>query len=161
MGHLSLRIILLTAVLVSVSAGNVFADRIDELEKQINADNYDPASEELGKIHDPRAVDFLISVVKDNSNNSEKRIFAIYALCEPEGPRDPRAVEPLIELLEKDPDNHIREHAVEALRDLEDPRALKPLIVALSDEEPKIAASAAAALGGLAVSGGIRDEKAV
>jgi HEAT repeat protein len=51
---------------------------------------------------------------------------------------DRRAVEPLIAVLERDPDARVRRSAAFALGQLKDPRAVEPLIAALRDGNPEV-----------------------
>jgi HEAT repeat protein len=52
--------------------------------------------------------------------------------------RENRAVEPLINLLSKDPNPDVRRAAAYGLGQLGDPRAIQPLIASLKDENPSV-----------------------
>lgn len=162
MKRLSLRILLLVVTFFSASTVIVFADRIDELEQKAKSSDYLSMTEGiagLGTIHDQRAVDILIKIVKDNPNDTAKAE-AAEALGNYRGPRDPRAVEPLIELLKKGADRP-RIFAAKALGNLEDSRAIEPLIAAAaSDPDELVRQKAAYALGNLAEIGN-KDPQAV
>ncbi len=108
-------------------------DRVSQLISKLN----DPAAcgnrvevaEQLGLIKDPRAVEPLITALKDKDGGVGR--FAAEALGEI---RDPRAVEPLIATFE-DPNEYegVRDAAAMALGYLGDRRAIQPLTAALSD----------------------------
>ncbi len=87
------------------------------------------AARVLGEIGDPRAVEPLISALKD-------KVWVVRGLAaEALGKLgDSRAVEPLINAL-KDEDLDVRGAAAEALGKLGDSRAVEPLISALKDKE--------------------------
>ena len=99
------------------------------------------ASEILGDIGDPRAIEPLIIVLKDT--NPDVRICAAQALGKLQ---DHRAVEPLIVSL-KDKNANVRKNSVEILGALGDPRAIEPLISTLSEIDPSIQICAVEALG--------------
>jgi HEAT repeat protein len=68
---------------------------------------------------------------------------------------NPRAVEPLIEILRNDNSDEVRHSAAYALGKLRDPRAYDVLIEALNDTYEQVRAYAATALGNL------RDKRAI
>ena len=96
--------------------------------------------EVLGKIGDSRAVEPLISILKDE--NSDVRKTAAEAFGEI---GDPQAVEPLIDALE-DKDWGVRLAAVRALGKIGDRRAMESLLLALKEEEELVRKAAAEAL---------------
>lgn len=81
----------------------------------------------LASFDDPRAVPVLIGVMCDESFGVNTRMYAINGLGLF---KDERAFEPLIEIL-RDRDVLIRGRAAWALARYNDPRALKPLRIAL------------------------------
>jgi len=99
------------------------------------------AAEALGNIGDPRAVEPLINVLKDD-NKWWVREKAAKAL----GEIGDAAIDPLIVAL-KDNDIGVRENAAEALGEIGDARAVEPLMVALKDNDSRVRFSAAKALG--------------
>jgi HEAT repeat protein len=62
---------------------------------------------------------------------------------------DLRAVEPLINLLEKDKNRHMYNKVIEALGEIGDPRAVEPLIILLKDKDRHLRRDSAKALGKL------------
>jgi len=62
---------------------------------------------------------------------------------------DPRAVDPLIQVLLSDESFFVREYAAIALGDIGDPRAVDPLIKALKDEDSLVRSYASTALGNI------------
>jgi HEAT repeat protein len=60
---------------------------------------------------------------------------------------DDRAVDPLLNLFQNDPEISVRAQAARALGRMEEPRAIDPLIAALSNERAEIRQDAAYALG--------------
>ncbi len=103
------------------------------------------AAQYLGFIGDLRAVEPLISALKDRE--PLVGVFSAEALGDI---GDPRAVEPLIVAL-KNGSFELRERAAEALGKIGDPRAVEPLTVALKDSYRggyrDVGAKAATALG--------------
>lgn len=96
------------------------------------------AAEVLGEIKDARAVEPLISALRDTHKNMRQ------AAAEALGKLgDIRAVEPLIGELGRD----VRQVAAKALGLLGDARAVEPLIVALKDRDNNMRQTAAVALG--------------
>lgn len=87
------------------------------------------AAQTLGRLGDRRAVDPLITALKDEDPGA--RMWATEALG---NLRDARAVEPLISAL-KDEASNVRLEAAKALGKLGDARAVEPLIVAFEDED--------------------------
>jgi HEAT repeat protein len=79
------------------------------------------AAEAIVETTDLRAVESLVAITENESLMGTSRLAAIYALGRL---GDVHAVEPLIRLIEKGPD-HIREGAVKAIGQLDDPRAQK------------------------------------
>lgn len=63
--------------------------------------------------------------------------------------KNPRAVDPLVEVLRTDQDWGIRENAVKALASIKDASAVDPLIAALRDPHKDVRMNAVLALGGL------------
>jgi HEAT repeat protein len=94
----------------------------------------------LGEIGDPRAVDPLIGLLRDDDRFVKGR--AAYALGKIGGP----AVDPLICAL-REGDGSLRWGAAIALGGIGDPRAIGPLIHALTDKYENVRAEAASALG--------------
>ncbi len=95
----------------------------------------------LGGIKDSRAVDPLIELLKDKSDDI--RCDAISALG---SIKDARAVEPLIELL-KDKCDRIRYQAAWSLGSIKDARAIQPLMIALNDKNADVRVCMLSALG--------------
>src|SRR5262249_26813951 len=93
----------------------------------------------LGKSADPRDVDLLIKLLPKSRYDRREIICSLWDIG------DPRAVEPLIEVL-KDPDDWVSGTAASALADIGGIRAVEPLIEALQYRKLR---SAAAALGKL------------
>lgn len=88
-----------------------------------------------------KEVAVLLSQLRDN--RPEVRESAVRDLART---GDPRAVEPLIEVLARDPDANVRRSAAYALGRFRDPRAIEPLIVSLKDERPEVCVNAIFAL---------------
>ncbi len=113
-------------------------------EELINLGNEDryvgwAAARKLGELGDPRAVEALITVLRDE--HREVRRSAAAALVELGQP----AVQPLIAALE-DADWDVRQTAAEALGEIGDLRALEPLNLALRDAHSDVRRTAARAL---------------
>lgn len=89
----------------------------------------------LARVHDERALEPLIGVLKDP--RVAVRIYAARILGET---RDPRAVAPLLELLA---DEELRVTAVDALGRIGDPRAIEPMAKLLDDRNPEVRYQAA------------------
>jgi len=150
-------------------------DRVIELIDQLkDPDNRTRRSavEALGNLHDTRAIEPLISVLKDQNladqsdaatalgkiggpavnalisalrdqnANSRARQSAAFALGNIE---DPRVVEPLIATM-TDPDRYLRSEVVRAISKIRDPRSTDALIAALKDSDSFVRGDA---LGGL------------
>ncbi|MEE9233992.1 MAG: HEAT repeat domain-containing protein [Candidatus Acidoferrales bacterium] len=116
----------------------------------------------LGELQDPRAVEPLAVVVRGGRPNSDGwtrlRVFphemfsALQDTAKVEAATalgqigDPRAVEPLVEVLQDEP-SKVRRAAAQALGTLGAVRALEPLLAALEDESPDVRREAAKALG--------------
>ena len=99
------------------------------------------AAKTLGAIGDERAVEPLITALKDKNG------FVIIAAAGALGEiKDTRAVEPLITAL-KDKNEFVVRAAAEALVEIKDTRAVEPLIEALKSVNGSVRASAAEALG--------------
>ena len=98
----------------------------------------------LGQIRDRRAVEPLISALKDaDADVREQAAFALGQI------RDTAAVDALIVAV-KDADTDVREQVVFALGQLRDPRAIDALTIALKDQNADVRKQAAFALGQLA-----------
>ena len=131
------------------------------------------AAEALGEISDQRAVDPLIEALKDDDWDIQlwaasslvklgKTDYLDLVLLALEDEKDhirfnaaealgwigdPRAVDPLIEVLwDEDEDSFVRKNVALALGEIGDPRAINPLIDALKDEESLVRTAAAEAL---------------
>ena len=89
------------------------------------------AAKALGEIGDPRAVEPLISMLKDKSSSVRE---ATAAALEVLG--DPRAVEPLIATL-LDSDGKVRESSAQALGKIGDARVVAPFVSVLKSENSK------------------------
>lgn len=89
------------------------------------------AARALGELGDSRAVEPLITALKDENAHVRRR--ATWALGEL---GDPRAVEPLRVAL-KDEDETVRADAATALEKLGNARAVEPLRAALEDEDSR------------------------
>jgi len=98
------------------------------------------AAQSLGNIKDARAVEPLITALRDEK--VEMRRTAAIALG---NIKDTRAVEPLITAL-RDEDSDMRSDAAEALGHIKDIRALDPLIAALKEESSYVRTSIVEAL---------------
>ena len=109
------------------------------------------AAKELGKSGDVRAVDSLINSLNDRPNVVQDIIVALGEI------RDPKAVNPLINILErldKRPNIHSqadvnRATAAEALGRIADKRAIVPLVAALKQKSRYVREKAASALDSL------------
>lgn len=84
-------------------------------------------AEGLGRLGDPRAVNPLLHIAMHIGEDATMAAAAIVKI-------GPRAVEPLITALE-DENPNVRNAAAEALGKLGDPRAIKPLNIALRDHK--------------------------
>ncbi|MCB2185042.1 MAG: HEAT repeat domain-containing protein [Deltaproteobacteria bacterium] len=128
----------------------------------------------LGKINDPRSVEPLREILRDEEGYVRQA--AAWALGELNDPRaegallealrdedvsvhaaafgvwargsDPPALGPLLKAL-RDEEGYVRRAAAEALGELKDPRAVEPLLKALRDEDADVRVAAAEALGEL------------
>ena len=99
------------------------------------------AIDKLVKIHDPRAIDLLITALSDEDS------FVRKAAAEALGKsRDIRAIEPLILRL-KDDENSVRCAAIGSLGEIGDPSAIGALGVCLKDPDKTIRIYAVGALG--------------
>jgi HEAT repeat protein len=90
----------------------------------------------LGKTKDPRAVEPLIAVLKEDKS-WQIREKAAEALGEI---KDPRAVEPLIAVLKEDEsweEREVRKKAIRPLGEIKDPRAVEPLIAVLKEDKSR------------------------
>ena len=112
---------------------------IEEIEKYIDWRVRRAAAWALGELGDPRAVEHLISGLRDEA--SAVREAVVWALVK----IGPPAVEPLISAL-RDEDSDVRKAAAEALGKLGDPRGVEPLISALKDKDSGVRWAAAIAL---------------
>lgn len=83
----------------------------------------------LGGLKDPRAVDELIAMLKNDKDSSARSSAAISLGMI----KDKRAVEPLIAAFQKD--SGVGDNAVEALGEMEDSRAVDTIIAALAQEQ--------------------------
>ncbi len=111
---------------------------VEPLIAVIKDEGISEAARALGKIGDSRAVAPLIAVLKDKNLRKD----AVEALGKIGGP----AVDPLIAAL-KDEDRHVRRAAAEALGKIGDPRAVEPLNASLEDKADYVRVIAAEALG--------------
>ena len=103
------------------------------------------AADALGEIGDPRAVEPLIGAL---NHDAEVRGHAAHAL----GKIGDAAVEPLLDALADN--SWSREAAADALGSIGDPRAVEPLIGALTDTREEVSEAAARALGEIQRRGG-------
>jgi len=101
-------------------------------------------AEALGNMEDPRAIPGLTAAIKDGSPEVRRR--AISAISNMEGGNKP--VDAFIAAL-SDSNAEVREAAVEALSDVQDKRAVRPLIKLLSDASSDVRHQTAHALGNL------------
>ncbi len=101
------------------------------------------AAEALGKIGDAKAIEPLITALKDDYAVPTSAIYALVEMGEP-------AIEPLIHALKND-DYRVRKGAADALGHIGDRRAVEPLIHALkyarSYADQSVQSAAASALG--------------
>jgi HEAT repeat protein len=95
----------------------------------------------LGNTGDPRIIDPLIALLKDE--NQAVRVLTVQALG---NTKDPRIVDPLIALL-KDESQGVRVVTVQALGNTKDPRIVDPLIALLKDESQGVRTVTVQALG--------------
>jgi HEAT repeat protein/beta-lactamase regulating signal transducer with metallopeptidase domain len=102
------------------------------------------AAEALGDMEDPRSIPGLTAAIKDGSPEVRRR--AIEAISNMEGGTKP--VDAFIAAL-ADSNSEVREAAVEALSDVQDKRAVRPLIKLLSDPSADVRHQTAHALGNL------------
>jgi HEAT repeat protein len=111
--------------------GDHIDEMIDQATVQIQRGDARYQIEKLAKTKDPRAVEFLLAVVKDHQ--SYERSHAARAL----GMTGDRSVfEPLIDRMKNDSDAYVRAGAIDGLGLLGDTRAVEPL-VALVEKEVK------------------------
>jgi HEAT repeat protein/beta-lactamase regulating signal transducer with metallopeptidase domain len=102
------------------------------------------AAEALGNMEDPRAIPGLTAAIKDSSPEVRRR--AISAISNMEGANKP--VDAFIAAL-SDSNAEVREAAVEAISEVQDKRAVRPLIKLLSDPSADVRHQTAHALGNL------------
>jgi len=102
------------------------------------------AAEALGNMEDPRAIPGLTAAIKDSSPEVRRR--AISAISNMEGGNKP--VDAFIAAL-SDSNAEVREAAVEAISEVQDKRAVRPLIKLLSDPSADVRHQTAHALGNL------------
>ncbi|WP_119071418.1 HEAT repeat domain-containing protein [Aggregatilinea lenta] len=112
---------------------------VEPLIAMLNENSY-AAAQALEEIGDPRTIELLLMVIKDDNGNARKRADSTLIKI------GVRAVEPLIVAL-KDQDASVRGIAAQALGKIGDSRAVEPLIVALKDQDPSVRRIAAQALG--------------
>jgi len=110
------------------------------------------AARALGYINDPRAIDALISALKDKDTKVRRSVaYAIGNAYFLGNTKDPRAIKPLIEAM-KDDDSFVRGNAAKAIGYIakvlgeKDPHAVDPLLTILKDEHPSVRKDAAYAL---------------
>ncbi|MFW6172456.1 MAG: phosphoglycerate kinase, partial [Elusimicrobiota bacterium] len=107
------------------------------------------AARTLGRIGSKKAVDPLIEILIDESDNDKKNLELYLTVVETLGIiGDERAVKPLIEEI-SDMDFLVREKVIKSLGMIKDKRAEKPIINALKDNNVEVRISAAEALGEL------------
>lgn len=151
---------------------------IEELENR-NVHAAQEAIEGLGHIGSPRAIQPLIDVLRHDWDDREtittwqKAATALAAIGEPSLPalltalldeddnvrqgvvealvmlRDPRAVDPLIKVLQDDEDWYVRTQSLFALGLLGGPSVFVPLVGALEDRDPRVRRTAVSVLGKL------------
>ena len=102
------------------------------------------AADALGNMEDPRAIPGLTAAIKDSSPEVRRR--AISAISNMEGGNKP--VDAFIAAL-SDSNAEVREAAVEAISEVQDKRAVRPLIKLLSDPSADVRHQTAHALGNL------------
>lgn len=85
----------------------------------------------LGELKDKRAVELLISILKDKNQEDSVRITAVWALGEI---KDSRAIEPLVDVLDEN-FLDIAWHVSNALGKIYDSCAVEPLILALKNKK--------------------------
>jgi HEAT repeat protein/beta-lactamase regulating signal transducer with metallopeptidase domain len=115
-------------------------DALRDSDSEVRANSADA----LGNMEDPRAIPGLTAAIKDPSPEVRRR--AICAISNMEGGNKP--VDAFIAAL-SDSNAEVREAAVEAVGELEDKRAVRPLIKLLSDPSADVRHQTAHALGNL------------
>ena len=135
----------LTVLLLVCFAGSVAASETDVLISQLKSVDSAKrlaAAKELGERKDPRAVNPLLSVLKDD-RNWDVRLAAEEALVSIGSP----AVGPLLQVLTGDKNCFVRRRAVRAVKDTKDPCATEVLLdVAAKDADCCVRRFAARAL---------------
>ncbi len=94
------------------------------------------AAEKLGKIGDPRAVESLITAMRDEDFDVRYIAAKVLAKIDPNWPRSEAAKKQIPEFITalKDGDCNVRYEAAEALGKIGDARAVKPLIALLKND---------------------------
>jgi HEAT repeat protein len=95
----------------------------------------------LGKIDDPRVVEFLITVLNDNDSSIRSRV--IFALGKK---KDRHTIECLLVAL-KDENPHVRAAAADTLGRIKNPVAVLPLISVIKDKNSEVRINVVSALG--------------
>jgi HEAT repeat protein/beta-lactamase regulating signal transducer with metallopeptidase domain len=122
----------------------------EELEKLLSAlSSASPSLREhaataLQNLGDVRAVPALIDALKDRNPDVREHVASALGNL-----GDLRAIEPLMKVIQNDPDAEVREHAASALGKLGDVRAVPALINALNDSSADVREHVASALGNL------------
>lgn len=127
---------------------NIGAPAVDTLIPYTKSDNYSIVScvvSVLGSIGDERAVEPLITLLKNDENElfCDTTQSALAQLGTP-------SVEPLIKLIQDDKtyaNSSAQEYAAETLGDIKDPQAIKPLLKLLDHKDVYIRIAAARGLG--------------
>lgn len=131
------------------------------------------AAEALGRIGGPRAITALANALRDNvvhgaakkaldnignipvdysleNLKSENPDFQRDAIAVLAVSRDPRAVDPLIALIDENPSEKVQSEAIRAIGKIGDPKAVEPLITLLNNDKPReVRLSAVWALGSI------------
>ncbi len=126
------RYLFLTVVLLICFIGTAAADETDVLINQLKSMGSHKrlvAAKELGETRDPRAVNPLVSVLKDDTNR-EVRLAAEDSLVMIGSP----SAQFLIRLLKEEKNCFVRRRAVRALKNIGDPCAREVLVDAASED---------------------------
>lgn len=129
--------------LIGFSFEPTYADEIGNLIRKSKSKNLDialPAIGSLGNIEDKRALDALIAILLDHSNDDKKRLEAINNMRGFQTDYDPGAMDSILKALEGDPYWEVRHYAGIIIEgyyewgDYKDPKALGPVHRALKKD---------------------------
>lgn len=133
------------------AAGDYVAELTEQVKTVEDWTKYQPA-EKLGKMNIPRAKDAILNLAQYGANE-DIRYAGICGISANRGMPDARFTDALLAALKSDSSVKVRERAASALAYEKDPRAIKALLNAYADSDPKIRAAAVSALSGKVKSG--------